>query len=94
MACSPWFSSTPRGRNYSSEAPSRYFPRHPIAAPTALYAAMTTVFGVILLPLAAIFLALSMHLLRKHTGGLIAPIIAHLVWTCSMIGVVAALQWA
>lgn len=71
----------------------RYFPRHPIAVPTALYAAMTAVFGAVLVPLAAVYLGLSLHLLRARTGGLTAPITAHVVWTCAMIGVVAALEW-
>lgn len=71
----------------------RYFPTHPVLAPVALYAAMTTVFGVVLLPLAAVLLGLAMHFLRARTGGLTAPIVAHLLWTCSMIGVVAALEW-
>ncbi|KQB87073.1 CPBP family intramembrane glutamic endopeptidase [Corynebacterium lowii] len=65
--------------------------RYPAAISVLLYAAMTTVFGVVLLPVAAVVLATAMYLLRTRTGGITAPIVAHIVWTSGMIGVVAAL---
>lgn len=57
-----------------------------VPATTVLYALTTLGSGVLLLTLAAVLLGLLTAVLRRVTGGVLAPAAAHLTWTASMIG--------
>lgn len=55
------------------------------AITTAAYTLATAFSGVFLLAFAALMLGIVAAVLRRATGGLIAPIVAHLTWSISMI---------
>lgn len=59
--------------------------RGPVLATAALYAAVTAVSGVPLLAFAALVLGLVTGLQRRVTGGVLAPIITHLIWSTGML---------
>lgn len=60
-------------------------PRYRLAATTVLYTAVTSLAGVPLLAFAAAVLGLLAGVLRERSGSITPPIIAHLVWSLSML---------
>ncbi|GAB3622664.1 type II CAAX endopeptidase family protein [Mariniluteicoccus endophyticus] len=59
--------------------------RHPILLTTVVYTAVTALSGIPLLALAAALLGLTCALLRRWTRGIVAPMLAHLVWSLGML---------
>lgn len=59
--------------------------RHPILLTTVVYTAVTALSGIPLLALAAALLGLTCALLRRWTSGVVAPVLAHLVWSLGML---------
>lgn len=59
--------------------------RHVVLVTTAIYAAVTVVGGVPLLVLAGLLLGLATGQQRRVTGGIVAPVITHLVWSLGML---------
>lgn len=56
-----------------------------VALTTAAYALTTLGSGVLLLTVAAVLLGLITALLRRSTGGVLAPVLTHLTWSVAMI---------
>lgn len=59
--------------------------RHAVAVTTIVYAAVTAAAGIPLLVLAAALLGLVTGLQRRVTGGILGPILTHLVWSLGML---------
>ena len=56
-------------------------PHHPLLISTVVYVAATLASGNLMLGFAAIFLGTVCALERRATGGVLAPILTHFVWT-------------
>jgi membrane protease YdiL (CAAX protease family) len=69
-----------RGAVYS--ALRRY---HPVLVSTIIYVAVTAASGNPMLPFAAILLGTVCALERRMTGGVLAPLLTHLVWSLVMV---------
>ena len=59
--------------------------RHAVLVTTAIYATVTVVGGVPLLVLAGLLLGLATGVQRRVTGGVVAPVVTHLVWSLGML---------
>lgn len=59
--------------------------RHPIAITTVVYGLATAATGNVVLALAAILLGLLTGAQRRVTGGVLAPIITHVIWSSAML---------
>ncbi len=59
--------------------------RHPIAITTAVYVVATAATGNLMLALAALLLGLLTGAQRRVTGGVLAPIITHVIWSSAML---------
>ncbi|WP_346006770.1 CPBP family glutamic-type intramembrane protease [Janibacter terrae] len=59
--------------------------RHPIAITTAVYVLVTAATGNLLLTFAALLLGLLTGAQRRVTGGILAPILTHVIWSSSML---------
>jgi membrane protease YdiL (CAAX protease family) len=59
--------------------------RRPVLVTTVLYTAVTVASGVPLLVLAAAILSVVVGLHRRLTGGLVAPMAAHVTWSVGML---------
>jgi len=59
--------------------------KHPVEISTALYALVTISTGNLMLVFAAAVLGTMVGLQRRVTGGVLGPIITHLVWSLSML---------
>ncbi len=59
--------------------------RYPVLWTTGLYAATTAVTGNPMLVLAAIILGLLVGLQRRVTGGILGPMLTHVIWSLSML---------
>jgi uncharacterized protein len=66
-------------------------PRHPVIVTTVAYTAATLATGNVMLAFAAMLLGLLVGLERRATGGILAPIITHVLWSVSMLFVLPAL---
>lgn len=60
-------------------------PRYRLIATTVLYTAVTSLAGIPLLALAAAALGVLVGILRERTQSLLPPIVAHLIWSLSML---------
>lgn len=60
-------------------------PRYPIAVATIANVAVVVASGNLMLGFAAVVLALVVGLLRRATGGVLAPIITHVTWSTVML---------
>jgi membrane protease YdiL (CAAX protease family) len=60
-------------------------PRHPIVWTTVAYTVATLATGNVMLGFAAILLGAVVGLQRRATGGILAPILTHLVWSVTML---------
>jgi membrane protease YdiL (CAAX protease family) len=60
-------------------------PRHQILWTTVAYTVATLATGNVMLGFAAVLLGLVVGLQRRATGGILAPIITHLVWSVTML---------
>lgn len=60
-------------------------PRYRLVVTTVLYAAVTSLAGVPLLAFAAIALGVFTGVLRRRSGSITPPIIAHLMWSLAML---------
>lgn len=69
-----------RGALFSAFGPSRA-----VAATTAVYTATTLATGIPLLVLAAAILGVVCGMQRRVTGGVVGPIIVHIVWSAAML---------
>jgi membrane protease YdiL (CAAX protease family) len=65
--------------------------RYPVLVTTVAYAAATLATGNVMLAFAALLLGALVGLERRATGGILAPIITHVVWSVSMLFVLPAL---
>ncbi len=65
--------------------------RFPILWTTGLYALTTAVTGNPMLVLAAIILGLIVGLQRRVTGGILGPMLTHVIWSLSMLFILPAL---
>lgn len=68
-----------RGAVYAS------VPKFPVATSAVLYTAATAVTGNLMLAFAAIVLGVVVGLQRRVTGGVLGPIITHLIWSLTML---------
>lgn len=59
--------------------------RHPIAVSTLIYALATALTGNLMLAFAAILLGVLTGAQRRVTGGVLAPIITHILWSSAML---------
>jgi uncharacterized protein len=59
--------------------------RYPVVWTTVLYAATTAVTGNPMLVLAAVILGLLVGLQRRVTGGILGPMLTHVIWSLSML---------
>lgn len=59
--------------------------RHPIAITTVVYGLATAATGNLMLTFAALVLGLLTGAQRRVTGGVLAPIITHVIWSSSML---------
>ncbi|OYO13770.1 CPBP family intramembrane metalloprotease [Enemella evansiae] len=59
--------------------------RTAILGSTAVYALGAAASGIVLLVLAALLLGLLTALLRHRTGGIAAPVLAHVIWSLGML---------
>ena len=59
--------------------------KHAVAVTTVVYALVTAAAGIPLLVLAAAMLGVLVGLQRRVTGGVLGPIITHLVWSLGML---------
>lgn len=59
--------------------------RHAVAVTTVVYAAVTAASGIALLVLAAAMLGFVVGLQRRVTGGILGPVITHLIWSLGML---------
>lgn len=60
-------------------------PRHPVAITAVVYALATAVTGNLMLAFAALLLGLLTGAQRRVTGGVLAPIITHVIWSSAML---------
>ena len=60
-------------------------PRHQVAITTVAYTVATLATGNVMLGFAAILLGVVVGLERRATGGILAPILTHLVWSVTML---------
>ena len=60
-------------------------PRHQVAWTTLAYTVATLATGNVMLGFAAIVLGAIVGLQRRATGGILAPILTHLVWSVAML---------
>jgi uncharacterized protein len=65
--------------------------RYPVLWTTGLYALTTSVTGNPMLVLAAIILGLIVGLQRRVTGGILGPMLTHVIWSLSMLFILPAL---
>jgi len=66
-------------------------PSHQVMVTTIAYTAATLATGNVMLGFAAVLLGLVVGLQRRATGGILAPIITHLVWSVSMLYLLPAI---
>lgn len=66
-------------------------PRYRVLVSTVLYAAATAATGNVMLVFAAAVLGVVVGLQRRVTGGVLGPIITHLIWSLSMLFVLPPL---
>jgi membrane protease YdiL (CAAX protease family) len=66
-------------------------PRHQVAWTTLAYTVATLATGNVMLGFAAIVLGAIVGLQRRATGGILAPILTHLVWSVSMLYLLPAI---
>jgi membrane protease YdiL (CAAX protease family) len=66
-------------------------PRHQVAWTTLAYTVATLATGNVMLGFAAIVLGAIVGLQRRATGGILAPILTHLVWSVSMLYILPAI---
>ena len=59
--------------------------RHPIAITTVVYAVATALTGNLMLAFAAVLLGVLTGAQRRVTGGVLAPIITHILWSSAML---------
>jgi len=59
--------------------------RHAVLVTTLVYTAVTAAAGIPLLVLAGLLLGLVVGLQRRVTGGILGPIVTHLVWSLGML---------
>lgn len=59
--------------------------RHAVAVTTAIYVAVTAASGNLMLTFAAALLGVLTGAQRRVTGGVLAPIITHVIWSSSML---------
>lgn len=59
--------------------------KHPVVISSIVYALATVVTGNLMLVFAALVLAPMLALLRRSSGGILAPMITHVVWSTSML---------
>jgi uncharacterized protein len=60
-------------------------PRRPILITTLVYTAATAATGNYMLAFAALLLGVVTGLQRRASGGVLAPMITHIVWSVSML---------
>ena len=60
-------------------------PRHQVVITTVAYTVATLATGNVMLGFAAILLGVVVGLQRRATGGILAPILTHLVWSVAML---------
>ncbi len=60
-------------------------PRHPVPFTTAAYVVATAATGNVMLSFAAVLLGVVVGLERRASGGILAPILTHVVWAVSML---------
>jgi membrane protease YdiL (CAAX protease family) len=65
--------------------------RYPVVVATVAYAAATLATGNVMLSFAAVLLGLLCSLERRATGGILAPVITHVVWSTAMLFALPAL---
>ena len=65
--------------------------RHPVVVTTIAYTAATLATGNVMLAFAAALLGVLVGFERRATGGILAPIITHVLWSVSMLFVLPAL---
>lgn len=65
--------------------------RCPVVVTTVAYAAVTLATGNLMLSFAALLLGLLCGLQRRATGGILAPVITHVVWSTAMLFALPAL---
>ncbi|HKJ11547.1 MAG TPA: type II CAAX endopeptidase family protein [Ornithinimicrobium sp.] len=68
--------------------------KHPVEISTALYGLVTISTGNLMLVFAAVVLGTMVGLQRRVTGGVLGPIITHLVWSMSMLFILPPLLMA
>jgi len=66
-------------------------PRHQVLFTTIAYTVATLMTGNVMLGFAAIFLGAVTGLQRRATGGILAPIITHLIWSVAMLYLLPAI---
>ena len=66
-------------------------PRYPVIVTTLAYGAATLATGNVMLAFAGLLLGALVGLERRATGGILAPIITHVVWSAAMLFVLPAL---
>lgn len=74
-----------RGALYSA------IPKRPVLVTTVAYGVTTAATGNIMLAFAALVLGLVVGLERRATGGILAPILTHMVWSVTMLYALPAL---
>jgi membrane protease YdiL (CAAX protease family) len=67
------------------------FPRRPVIATTAVYGVVTLATGNVALVFAAVLLGLVVGLVRRSSGGVLAPAITHVTWSLVMLFALPAL---
>lgn len=65
--------------------------RRPVAVTTAVYAVVTLATGNVALVFAAALLGLAVGLVRRSSGGVLAPVITHVTWSLAMLLALPAL---
>jgi membrane protease YdiL (CAAX protease family) len=60
-------------------------PRHPILGTTAVYGIVTVATGNVALVAAAVVLGLVVAIVRRWSGGVLAPAITHVTWSLVML---------
>lgn len=60
-------------------------PRYPIAIATAVNVAVVAASGNLMLAFAAVLLSVVVGWQRRLTGGLLAPMLTHVTWSCAML---------
>jgi membrane protease YdiL (CAAX protease family) len=66
-------------------------PRYPVVVTTLAYGAVTLATGNLMLAFAGLLLGALVGLERRATGGILAPIITHVVWSSAMLFLLPAL---